>query len=402
MIAYSDSAVHPYYVDHSHHHHHHGHDHSDSTGIDSLDMSQVIDTLPVNQHVHDSTHIHTEDHHDHAIDSLSAFHHDTITTDSIHDSHTEHKKEKKLGSRLWFFQEVDTTQKIIEKSTYLNRRISFIFKNPVDSLDITVLDTTINSGWKTEQWNTGRDSLNLWLPDYNGDSLKLVLNDGIELCDTIAFSFMQLKFNEYDSTLKINSNMKSKLDLYKKLEFIFDHPVKEQRDSLYYFVADTDTSFIAVRKIDELGFRYGADYKWEEDKGYQIVFPDSAFMDIYGQYNDSIKFSFRAKKAEDYTTIKLVCETEYDSIPHIIHLLDSEGQTLTRKTLDENNQVVFEHIAPGTYNVKVIIDLNRNGKWDTGNYLDKKQPEPVIFFNKALEGRGNWELEENWKIEKIE
>ena len=45
--------------------------------------------------------------------------------------------------------------------------------------------------------------------------------------------------------------------------------------------------------------------------------------------------------------------------------------------------------------MRMIEDANANGKWDVGNYLEKRQAERVVFLfagkNDALEVKTNWE-----------
>ena len=43
-------------------------------------------------------------------------------------------------------------------------------------------------------------------------------------------------------------------------------------------------------------------------------------------------------------------------------------------------------------------DTNNNGKWDTGNYEEKRQAEEVFYFPKTWEMKANFEFEENWNL----
>jgi len=52
------------------------------------------------------------------------------------------------------------------------------------------------------------------------------------------------------------------------------------------------------------------------------------------------------------------------------------------------------NLEKSTYKIRVIRDLNANGKWDPGHFLNKTQPEPVLYFDKELEISANWELNE--------
>jgi hypothetical protein len=47
----------------------------------------------------------------------------------------------------------------------------------------------------------------------------------------------------------------------------------------------------------------------------------------------------------------------------------------------------------GEFDLKILIDTNNNGIWDTGNYKQKKQPEVIKPLSKKLSVRANWENE---------
>ncbi len=57
----------------------------------------------------------------------------------------------------------------------------------------------------------------------------------------------------------------------------------------------------------------------------------------------------------------------------------------------------FENLAPADYYVRVIIDRNKNGKWDPGNFFNKTEPEPVIFW-KSEKGNPTTNLKANWEV----
>ena len=71
-----------------------------------------------------------------------------------------------------------------------------------------------------------------------------------------------------------------------------------------------------------------------------------------------------------------------------------------QKKSNEIDLYIFRHLTPGDYYIRYIKDLNNNGRWDTGNYLKKLQPEKVFYHPNKLELRSNWDLNENFFIEK--
>ena len=56
----------------------------------------------------------------------------------------------------------------------------------------------------------------------------------------------------------------------------------------------------------------------------------------------------------------------------------------------------MEYLTPKKYKIRIIYDTNTNGKWDTGNYLNKQKPEAVYHFPTLLDVRANWELQEQF------
>jgi hypothetical protein len=60
--------------------------------------------------------------------------------------------------------------------------------------------------------------------------------------------------------------------------------------------------------------------------------------------------------------------------------------------------VEFDLLEKGTYRLRTVYDLNGDGKWTTGDFAAGKQPEPVSFYNKELQMKENWIVEENWDI----
>jgi hypothetical protein len=49
--------------------------------------------------------------------------------------------------------------------------------------------------------------------------------------------------------------------------------------------------------------------------------------------------------------------------------------------------------------VRIIYDENENGIWDTGNFLEFRQPEEVYYFKNVIEAKANWEVVERLVLE---
>jgi hypothetical protein len=87
----------------------------------------------------------------------------------------------------------------------------------------------------------------------------------------------------------------------------------------------------------------------------------------------------------------------------IIELLSGKAQDLVieRQFIATSKAIVFDLLQPRKYTIRIIIDENKNNKWDTGNYL-KRQLAETILYHKEINNadlRANYFLEESFTID---
>ena len=109
-----------------------------------------------------------------------------------------------------------------------------------------------------------------------------------------------------------------------------------------------------------------------------------------------IKKELSFTKPDAYGT--LLVEVETTKTSYIIQLLNKNNEVIDTKS--NTKKFSFYNVAPGDYKLRVLIDSNQNGQWDAGNILEKRDPEPVIFYLNSegkdlLTIRANWELGPN-------
>ena len=74
-------------------------------------------------------------------------------------------------------------------------------------------------------------------------------------------------------------------------------------------------------------------------------------------------------------------------------------ETAVRMT-QNNETLVFRHIGNGDHRMRAVIDSDGNGVWTPGDYRKQRQPEEQILYDKTLQMREKWELEERWTVER--
>ena len=197
-----------------------------------------------------------------------------------------------------------------------------------------------------------------------------------------------------DSKSKVSNNLiKDELAIRDTLTLMFDFPIVNFNESFFSItqagVLINGVSFVVdgLRNIKILG-------DFNSDFVYQVaVLPNAIqfYDDTY--YTDSIQVSFKKLGANKYANLELVLE-EKPNVPMLIQLLNN-GKVIAEKSvsLDQVN-VSFELLPPGEYMVKVVLDANENGKWDTGSWILKQQAEKVIWFRQSFTLRANWDTKQ--------
>lgn len=73
-----------------------------------------------------------------------------------------------------------------------------------------------------------------------------------------------------------------------------------------------------------------------------------------------------------------------------VQLLDANGQVLL--SLDTpKTSYRFDNLAPATYRLRVLVDSNQDGRWQSGDPDLKAAPEPVFLFPKPITIRSNFD-----------
>lgn len=187
------------------------------------------------------------------------------------------------------------------------------------------------------------------------------------------------------------------------LDIAFNKPILQIDTTKIYFYKDSDS----LQKISLLS----KDYEWNEYKNIlsirkKIDFQEKLFLHLDSaafescekDRNKAIKESFMLKQANRFAILKLNIRTQEPNF--ILELLDEKRQVLrsiTKEKISEN-VIVWDYLPAGTYLLRAIIDKNKNGRWDKGDYEERILPEKVIFLPKAIPLRENWEITEEFSF----
>lgn len=202
--------------------------------------------------------------------------------------------------------------------------------------------------------------------------------------------------------LKFANNVSSVFEIYNPIKLSFEAPLAKIDISKIKLSQKVDTTYKPIpfewRQTDSTQMTYTINYKWIAETPYQLKIDSAAFSSIYKKTSNKISWDFKIRSLEEYSSVKMLL-SEHNPKAYL-QILDPKDALLATKQAQEKG-VVFQYLKPGDYYVRLFIDDNGNGKWDTGDLSTRRQPEEVFYYQKKLTLMANWEFEETWDYRKL-
>lgn len=165
-------------------------------------------------------------------------------------------------------------------------------------------------------------------------------------------------------------------------------------DSVYRSVPE---KFSVVQPDSLQPRKYMLDYPWEYGGKYRLEIDSLAATDIFGKPTLPLRHDFTVKQTGDYCSVLFHITGLPSEIPAFVELLNS-SDAVQRTAPVEKGNAFFPFLTPGRFYARIILDLNGNGEYDTGNYDLGLQPELAYYYPKAINVKKNWDKEENWAL----
>lgn len=339
---------------------------------------------------------------------------------------------------LLAFNEIVTDRYFMKSERKDPNRFTLFYSYGGDSLpQLKGLNFDISDSTFTIDASEKLDTITYWLNDtalVNNDSLEIevrhlitdTLGHLVESTDTIQLyakipyaKRLKEKLKEMEKWQKEQDRKKRKgqpfdsippvehlkysikgtdLDPDKNVEIVFSTPLKHAdigklhlysnppKDSLWYeekFRLDTITPL-----------RYQLRAEWMPGYEYSLEIDSLAFEDIYGTTSTTNKQGLKVKPLNSYATI-LFTLGGMEGKNVICQLLNGSDNPVKQVATD-TGEAQFYYVSPGTYYLRMFVDENNNGKWDTGSYDEGRQPEPVYYYHDAIQCKANWDFSETW------
>ncbi|MFC2291497.1 MAG: Ig-like domain-containing protein, partial [Prevotella denticola] len=283
-----------------------------------------------------------------------------------------------------------------------------------------------------------QDTVTYWLRDtalVNQDTLRMQItynttdsmgglvpkSDTLEVLSKIPYARrLKRRQEEYDKWKKKQERARERGKGYETempaapLEVKFDVPSQMDPDQNPTFevsspIEKTDTARIHLyEKIDTLWYRakyqFGAEpgrprslkliSTWDPGHEYSLEVDSAAFTDIYGRVSGKYKQGIRIPSIDEYGT--LVMTLQGMAGRNCLLQLLNESDRPVKEVNAKDGKATFHYVRPGSYYLRLIVDDNDNGRWDTGDYATQRQPEAVYYYPKVIECKAKRDVQGTW------
>ncbi|MDN6279797.1 MAG: Ig-like domain-containing protein [Psychroflexus sp.] len=258
----------------------------------------------------------------------------------------------------------------------------FGYEGKLDSAQINVI-SEVPADFDYRVYNDiEKDTLHYWYKPYTEkDSLLFeVRNQGYR--DTLEIRPKEI---EIDS-LQLTAQPKGGIGFFEDFTLRANTPI-EKIDTTKFAMLTADSIPIDLKiDLDRKFNRVGVQFEKTEKERYALQILPEAITDFYGETNDTLIYKFATKSYSDFGNIDLTIHN-IEQYPVIVEMVTDKGKVEQSLYQEQGNLFEFKYINPGKYYFRIIYDENRNGKWDTGKYLDNRKPEKVIYVKKMLKVR---------------
>lgn len=184
------------------------------------------------------------------------------------------------------------------------------------------------------------------------------------------------------------------------LHFFAKEPIVELDTTAFHLRLKQDTTYVETPcRVARDGLYAVTLYgEWRPGQNYRVQMDSAAIVGFSGKVCAKLERSFSVVSSEDVGGV-FVSLVGADTSA-VVQLLVNDKKILRSQPM-RGGSVDFFYVKPGKYFLRLYYDRNNNGCWDTGDYMQKLQPEEVIYYPAQIEVRPDWDTEISWAVDAV-
>jgi len=234
-----------------------------------------------------------------------------------------------------------------------------------------------------------KDSLQVWYKPLKADSLSMEVSR-----DTYnkRFSF-KVKDIKKD-TLNIKAVQNGVINFRDRFTLESATPLVKFDKSKIRLVNKDSVAVDFTTEYDEFEQKLYVDFKKEPVDKYNVTFFPGALTDFYEKTNDTLAYKLTTKEHADYGNLVLNLRN-VKRFPIIVEITNKKGDVVLASAYSEGNtKITFDLLQPEAFTLRITYDDNKNKRYDAGSFLNKTYSEEVFYYQKEVDVRTNWDVDE--------
>ena len=152
--------------------------------------------------------------------------------------------------------------------------------------------------------------------------------------------------------------------------------------------------------------KYRLQVDWTPNAKYELLIPAGTFENIARESNDTLKYNYTGSNPEKFALVNVNVSGTHPKAKYILQLTNAQGKVQKEICNVTPGKYRFEFVSPGDIMLRVVEDMNANGKWDTGDMVLMRQPERTEIFKnedglELITTKENWEYDLDVDMDKL-
>ncbi len=263
------------------------------------------------------------------------------------------------------------------------------------SLNDKLQDYKVTHSPKSDSVNIWFDAKKLNLGIASSENMKFSYDDGLKQ-DTVSVFYRLNTKNEMAISNSKGNILPPNHDFVISSNYFIDKIQPEK----WTLVSDSIQQEFTAQISDKNPFEIQIKSQFKEGKKYSLTVPKETVSSFYETIVKSYRFDFEADKTENYGTLVITLENAPEK-SFWLQLLSENGAVSYSRYGKETN-LTFGSLKPGKYQLRILVDNNENGIWDSADFASGEFAEDVYVFEKTVEIRPLWEIREKWNLQSTE
>ena len=242
------------------------------------------------------------------------------------------------------------------------------------------------------------DSVNIWFDAKKqnigiaqSENLKFSYDNGAKK-DTVSIFYRYNTKNE----MTVSNSKGSLLPPNQGFAITSNYFIDKIQPEKWTLVSDSIKQDFTAKISENNPYEIQVKSAFKEGKKYSLTVPKETVSSFYESITKSYRFDFEGDKTENYGTLTITIENPPTPI-FWLQMLNESGDVIYSK-YGKESQITFNSLKPGKYQLRILVDNNENGIWDTADFANGEFAEDVYILDKKIDIRPLWEIRETWNL----